>query len=102
MSGSRGGTGGPVPPEKSQKYRVSLQYWSESPAKSQSYQAAGGPMMAHFSSIWILSPLIKKLKLCRSGKTFWVHACSFRTYHPLGLQGTGKCLHSEVFNVYES
>ena len=39
-----GGTGGPDPPppspKKSQKYRVSLQYWSLSPEKSQSYQAS--------------------------------------------------------------
>ena len=34
------GTGGLNPPEKSQKYRVSLQYWSGSPEKSQSYQAS--------------------------------------------------------------
>ena len=36
------GAGGtdPPPPEKSQKYRVSLQYWSRSPEKSQSYQAS--------------------------------------------------------------
>ena len=35
------GTGGPDPyPEKSQKYRVSLQYWSRSPEKSKSYQAS--------------------------------------------------------------
>ena len=36
----RGGTGGPDPPEKSQKNRVSKQYWSRSPEKSQSYQAS--------------------------------------------------------------
>ena len=35
--GDRGS--GPPPPEKSQKYRVSLQCWSGSPEKSQSYQA---------------------------------------------------------------
>ena len=41
MRGSRRGRGrGPDPPEKSQKYRVSLQYWSGSPEKSQSYQAS--------------------------------------------------------------
>ena len=34
-----GGARGPYPPEKSQKYRVSKQYWSGSPEKSQSYQA---------------------------------------------------------------
>ena len=35
--GDRGS--GTPPPEKSQKYRVSQQYWSGSPEKSQSYQA---------------------------------------------------------------
>ena len=40
VCGSRGGGGGPDPPEKSQKYRVSSQYWSGSPEKSQSYQAS--------------------------------------------------------------
>ena len=34
------GSGPPPPPEKSQKIRVSKQYWSGSPAKSQSYQAS--------------------------------------------------------------
>ena len=41
MGGSRGGTGGPdPPPEKSQKIRISKQYWSRSPENSQSYQAS--------------------------------------------------------------
>ena len=31
MRGSRGGERGPDPPEKSPKYRVSLQYWSRFP-----------------------------------------------------------------------
>ena len=76
-----GGTGGldPPPPEKSQKYRVSKQYWPWSPNKSQSYQASiqfwanmrapfkwrfgGRPMMARLW--WHLDPfsdhqLIKK------------------------------------------
>ena len=60
-----GGTGGPDPTEKSQKYnyRVSWQYWSGSPETSLSYQTsiqfwaiigppcsfAGGPMMAYLS-----------------------------------------------------
>ena len=72
----RGGQGVRIPPEKSQKYWISLQYWSGSLEKSQSYQASiqcwaiidlpekhhlslaiigppfkwhfvGGPMMAH-------------------------------------------------------
>ena len=33
-----------TPPEKSQKYRVSLQYWAGSPKKSQSYQASIQPL----------------------------------------------------------
>ena len=41
MCGSRGGgAGGPDPPEKSQKYRVSKQYWSGSPEKLQGYKAS--------------------------------------------------------------
>ena len=36
-----GWTGGlPLPPEKSQKYRVSKQYWPGPPEKSQSYRAS--------------------------------------------------------------
>ena len=35
-----GGTGGLDPHEKSQKLRVSKQYWSRSPEKSQIYQAS--------------------------------------------------------------
>ena len=37
---SEEGTGGPDPSEKSQKYRVSQQFWSGSPEKPQSYQAS--------------------------------------------------------------
>ena len=41
MRGSRGGRGrGPDPLKKSQKYRVSLQYLSGSPGKSQNYKAS--------------------------------------------------------------
>ena len=41
MADPEGGQGiRPPPPEKSQKYRVSLQCWSDSPEKSQSYQAS--------------------------------------------------------------
>ena len=73
MCGTRAGTGGPDPPEKSQKYGVSYQYWS----RSQSYQASiqcwaiiGPPAKRNlngddgprFSAIWILSPLIKENK----------------------------------------
>ena len=66
MGGSRGGGGQgvqppPPPLENSQKYRVSLQYWSEFPEKSQSYQASiqcwaiigprqDGPFIAIFGS----------------------------------------------------
>ena len=39
MGGFIGGTGGSDPPEKLQK-GGSLQYWSRSPEKSQSYQAS--------------------------------------------------------------
>ena len=41
MCGARGvgGTGGPDPPGKITKYRVSEQYWSGSPEKSQGNQA---------------------------------------------------------------
>ena len=86
MGGSRGGTGGPdpLPPEKSQKYRVSWQYWSGSPENHKATKPvfdvgppsarqrnairhlyfkrrfAGGPMMTLFCAIWILFPLIKK------------------------------------------
>ena len=38
--GGGGGTGGSEPPEKSQKYLVSKQYWSGSSEKSQSCQAS--------------------------------------------------------------
>ena len=46
MGGSRGGggggggAGGPYPPEKSQKYRVSLQYWSGSPENHKTNKSA--------------------------------------------------------------
>ena len=42
IGGSRGGgAGGPDPPPlKNRKIRVSMQYWSGSPEKSQSYQAS--------------------------------------------------------------
>ena len=88
---SRGGGGQgirPLPPEKSQKYRVSWQYWSESPEKSQSYQARiqcwaiiGTPAKHHLK--WYLDPLsphkLKNIKRCHSrtpsDKTFLIHAC---------------------------
>ena len=84
--GGGGGTGGLDPPEKSQKYRVSLQYWSRSPEKSQSYQASIQrwasiclPMKRHFngvslaggwwpiySCIWILYPPSTKKKTLKN------------------------------------
>ena len=46
------------PPEKSQKYRVSLQCWSGSPGKLQSYQASihywainGPPVKRHLNGV---------------------------------------------------
>ena len=86
MCSSRGGdrgSGPPPPPEKKSKsYRVSSQYWSEFPGKSQSYQASfqcwtiiGPPAKRHlngvsltgrllpaFSGIWILSLLSSSTK----------------------------------------
>ena len=67
-----GGTGGPDPPWKSHKFRVSKQYWSRSPEKSQSYEASiqcwaiiGPPMMARLW--WYFDPpsphQLKKSKL---------------------------------------
>ena len=53
-----GGAGGPDPPEKSQKYRIFLQYCSRSPEKSQSYQASiqcqdiiGPPAKCYFKGV---------------------------------------------------
>ena len=52
------GDRGPDPTEKSQNYRVSLQYWSGSPEKSQSYQASiprsaiiGTPAKRHLNTV---------------------------------------------------
>ena len=57
------GPGPPPPPEKSQKFRVSWQYWSGFPEKSQ--VPSQHPMLGHhrrpvFSGIWILSSTKKK------------------------------------------
>ena len=85
MCGSRGGGDRgsgppPPPPEKSQKYRVSVLYWSGSPVKSHSYQANfqcwatnGPPAKRHLNGvpllgrwwpvyigIWIISPIINE------------------------------------------
>ena len=100
-----GGAGSPPPPspEKSQKYRVSYQYWSGSPEQSQSYQASiqcwaiiSPPAKRHLNGIslvgrwWpinsvfgscITSTKKKKEKKKRyqiwipSDKTFWLRAC---------------------------
>ena len=52
MGGSRGGRSGPPAPEKSQIYRLSLQYWSEYLEKSQSYQASiCPPSKRHFNGV---------------------------------------------------
>ena len=105
MCRSRGGTGGPYPPEKSQKYRFSKQYWSGSPENHRATKPAinvgpssachhrpvsetpfkwcfiGGLMIAHFSGICILYPLINGKKKVEhypvwtpSDKTFWIRA----------------------------
>ena len=78
MRGPSGGRGS-GPPEKSQKYKVSLQFWSRSPERSRSYRASiqcwtiistpakrhlNGVLLAGrwwlaYSGIWILPPLIK-------------------------------------------
>ena len=82
-----GGQGARTPTEKSQKYRASLQYWSDSPVKPHSLQASiqcwaiiGPPVKRHLngvsledrywpdlSGIWIHSPPKKrKKKQCQS------------------------------------
>ena len=56
----------PPPPEKSQKLRVSKQYWSRSPEKSQSYKASIqcwaiiGPPAKRHSIFWIRAWLYSK------------------------------------------
>ena len=58
MRGSRGGDRGFGPPAKLQKLRISKQYWSGSPEKSQSYQARiqcwiiiGTPAKRHLNGV---------------------------------------------------
>ena len=67
MGGPRGSDKVSGLPIKSQKYRVSRQYLSKSPEKSQSYQASqmslhwladDGPFIVVI--VWILSPFLKK------------------------------------------
>ena len=87
MGGSRVGTGGPDPLKKSQKYRVSQQYWSGSPknhiatkpafngepltrqqnaiSKAFRWWADGGPFLVAFRSS-LTTP---------SDKMFWIRAC---------------------------
>ena len=87
---SMGGSRAPPPPEKSQKYWVSLQYWSRSPERSQSYQVGiqcwaiigttakrhlnNGPLIVVFgSSVPSSTKKMKKKKLsnlAHSDKTF--------------------------------
>ena len=54
----RQGVRTPPPPEKSQKYRVSYQYWSRFPEKAQGYQASiqcwaiiGTPAKRHLNDV---------------------------------------------------
>ena len=62
----------PPPPRKVTIIKcVFLQYWSESPEKSQSYMydvglSSAGPLWPTFSGVWILSPSSSK-KLVRVG-----------------------------------
>ena len=58
QTGGGQGVRTPPPPKKSQKYRFSLQYWSGSPEKSQSYQASNKcwaiicpPAKRHFNGV---------------------------------------------------
>ena len=88
MGVSRGGGGGqgvPTHPVKSQKYRVSQEYWSGSPEKPQSYQASiqfwaiigtpakhhlngvSGPMMAPLKWYLLGSSLPSKKNLVKVG-----------------------------------
>ena len=76
-----GGTGGPDPPsaEKSQKIRVSKQYWSRSPEKSQSYQAS--------IQCWvIIGPPASYI-------TFWI--CAWLYFKELYFR---KDIHKRLFN----
>ena len=54
MCGSRGGTGGPdLHPEKSQKYRVSLQFWSRFPKNNNATEPTFnvGPAKRHLKGV---------------------------------------------------
>ena len=113
MGRSRGGTGGPTPSpplEKSQKYRVSLKYWSGSPEKTQSYprqhsmlvhhlpaskmpfqwRLAGGPMMAQLKRyLDLLSPhqLKKSYQIWTlSDRTFWIRGMLIHCATALPIQ----------------
>ena len=69
ICGSREGwTGVRTPPEKSQKYRVSLQYWSRSLEKSQSYQAS--------IQCWAIIGLPAKCHTAYSGTCIWIFPSS--------------------------
>ena len=76
MCGSRGGTGGPDPPEKSQKYRVVwiprkiTKLLSEHSVLCHNRHASGTPF--DFSGIWIHS--LNKQSWTPLKKTFWIRA----------------------------
>ena len=89
MGGSRGGQGvrPPPPPEKSQKYRVSLQYWSGSPKNHKATKPAfnGGPLTRQQNAIlkafrWWANggPFLVAFRsslTTPSDKMFWIRAC---------------------------
>ena len=92
MGGSRGGDRGSDPPEKSQKIRVSKQYWPRSPEKSQSYQASiqcwaiiGPP--AFGITYWIRAWLyFKELDFRKD-----IQKASFQLVHPLRMLHLDFC-----------
>ena len=64
----RGGQGDRTPTQKSQKYRGSKQYWSESPVKPQGLQASiqcwatiGPPVKRHFKWRFTGGPMMADL-----------------------------------------
>ena len=81
------GTGGPDPPEKSQKYRVSEQYWSGSPKNRKATKPAfnGGPLARQQNAIskafrwWAdggpFSGAFRSSLTSPSDKMFWIRAC---------------------------
>ena len=81
------GTGGPDPPEKSQKYRISEQYWSGSPKNRKATKPAfnGGPLARQQNAIskafrWWADggPFLVAFRsslTSPSDKMFWIRAC---------------------------